>query len=176
MLKLTVPGVPDIYQGSELWDFSLVDPDNRRPVDYPGREQALAALPGADGAGSLLDTWRDGRIKLFVTRTLLPFRREHPELFAKGGYQPLEMTGALAKCSVAFARATESHHVVVIVARHSSCVGAPPIGAAWQDTAVSLETARGEWRNLFTGREHTGALRLAEVLAEFPVAVLVEQR
>ena len=83
VLKLTVPGVPDIYQGCEIWDYSLVDPDNRRPVDYAHRKQMLASLDGADPR-ALLASWTDGRVKLFVVRALLHFRREHAELFRQG--------------------------------------------------------------------------------------------
>ena len=83
LLKLTSPGVPDIYQGNEIWDFSLVDPDNRRPVDYEQRRKMLDALASATPE-ELLGNWRDGRIKLFLTHRLLTFRREHPELFQRG--------------------------------------------------------------------------------------------
>ena len=103
LLKLTAPGVPDVYQGNEIWDFSLVDPDNRRPVDYLERRKMLDALKGAD-PGELLDNWSDGRIKLFLTHRLLTFRREKGELFQRGGYQPLSLTGEFADCCVAFAR------------------------------------------------------------------------
>ena len=103
LLKLTAPGVPDVYQGNEIWDFSLVDPDNRRPVDYVERKKMLDALKGAD-PGELLDNWSDGRIKLFLTHRLLTFRRENPELFRDGGYRPLGLTGEFADCCIAFAR------------------------------------------------------------------------
>ena len=86
LLKLTSPGVPDIYQGNEIWDFSLVDPDNRRPVDYAKRKKMLDALKGATPE-ELLDNWSDGRIKLFLTHRLLTFRRENPELFRDGSYR-----------------------------------------------------------------------------------------
>jgi len=175
VLKLTVPGVPDIYQGSELWDFSLVDPDNRRPVDYTERQRAVEALPEPANACDLLESWRDGAIKLYLTRTLLRFRREHAELFATGSYQPLETRGVHADSLVAFARATESHHVIVVAPRLSSRVGWPAIGAAWQDTTVTIEAPNGAWRNVLTGREHTGSLLVSELFAELPVAVLVER-
>ena len=105
LLKLTAPGVPDVYQGNEIWDFSLVDPDNRRPVDYVERKKMLDALKGAD-PGELLDNWSDGRIKLFLTHRLLTFRREKAELFQRGSYEPLSLTGEFADCCVAFARET----------------------------------------------------------------------
>ena len=93
VLKLTVPGVPDIYQGGELWDFSLVDPDNRRPVDW-ARRRALLDETDAATPADLARLWQDGREKLFATRRLLELRRALPELFAAGDYRPLEVIGA----------------------------------------------------------------------------------
>ena len=109
-MKLTLPGMPDIYQGAELWDLSLVDPDNRRPVDYGLRarllEQASAALESDRGAGMLhmLEKWQDGSVKLAVTAALLAHRRQQPELYAHGSYQPLAATGAKADQLCAFMR------------------------------------------------------------------------
>src|SRR5438045_7177668 len=91
-IKLTAPGVPDIYQGTEIWDDSLVDPDNRRPVDYPKRREMLGSLTNAVPE-DLLANWPDGRIKLFLISRLLTFRREHPDLFLKGSYTLLPVTG-----------------------------------------------------------------------------------
>jgi (1->4)-alpha-D-glucan 1-alpha-D-glucosylmutase len=107
LLKLTSPGVPDIYQGTELWDLSLVDPDNRRPVNYRLRRRLLAQtdrVRDAKGAARLLDSLEDGRVKLLITSRALRFRREHRELFDHGDYVPLEATGKLADSVVAFAR------------------------------------------------------------------------
>ena len=92
VLKLTTPGVPDIYQGCDIWDFSLVDPDNRRPVDYTARRAALATLAEADPC-DLLAHWPDGRVKLFVIRAILRYRQEHAELFGQGSYRPLKVSG-----------------------------------------------------------------------------------
>ncbi len=173
ILKLTVPGVPDIYQGNDLWDFSLVDPDNRRPVDYPRRVAALASLAGADPR-ELLTHWTDGRIKQFVTKTLLAYRTEHPELFRVGDYQPIEASGEHAESVVAFGREQAGTSLLVAVPRLSSRVGYPPVGALWADTA--LKVARGEWRDLFTGRQVKAdgtPMPLAEVLADFPFVALV---
>ena len=177
VLKLTVPGVPDIYQGNELWDYSLVDPDDRRPVDYALRREMLAGLKGADRR-ELLDRWTDGRIKLFVTRTLLRHRAERAGLFKHGGYRPLKLTGKRAENAVAFAREHEGHGVLVIVPRLSSQVGFPPLGEGWENTEVALgdDEASGKWRELFTGQTITTGtygLPLAELFAEFPWAVLV---
>ena len=102
LLKLTAPGVPDTYQGCELWDLSLVDPDNRRPVDF---ELRRAFSSKRADAGALLASWRDGRIKQHVVARTLALRRRHPELFETGHYEPLEAEGALADRVVAFAAA-----------------------------------------------------------------------
>ena len=175
ILKLTAPGVPDIYQGNEIWDFSLVDPDNRRPVDYKLRREILDSL-GQISPNELLSNWSDGRIKMFVTQRLLNFRREHPQLFLHGSYVSLAVSGTHAESLVAFAREHENKWIVVLVPRLSSRVGFPPIGELWQDTAVELPTAAGEHgaRNLFTGAElkiESGALKISEAMRELPFAV-----
>ena len=174
VVKLTAPGVPDIYQGNEIWDFSLVDPDNRRPVDYARRREMLRSLETAS-PGELLKQWPDGRIKLFLTQRLLRFRREHPRLFQCGTYLPLNATGAFAESCVAFAREHEGKWIAIVVARLSSRVGFPPIGESWQDTAVDLPASlsREGARELFTGREihFEGALKLSEAMAVLPFAV-----
>ena len=175
-LKLTAPGVPDIYQGNEIWDFSLVDPDNRRSVDYARRSEMLRSLDTASLA-ELLQQWPDGRIKLLLTQRLLRFRREHPLLFQHGTYLPLTVTGALAESCVAFAREHEGKWIAVIAPRLSSRVGFPPIGDKWQDSAVDLPASfsREEAKELFTGQDlqvRGNNLRLSETLAVFPIAVL----
>ena len=171
VLKLTVPGVPDIYQGCDVWDYSLVDPDNRRWVDYEFRRRTLAALAGVDGR-ELLATWPDGRVKLFVLSTLLRHRREHAEFFRGATYRAVEVTGEHAESVVAFGREGGGKALLVVVPRLSSRVADLPVGAAWGDTALTLEAeAGGEWRDLFTGREVRGG-RLSELLADFPCAVL----
>src|SRR6201987_1308620 len=122
-LKLTLPGMPDIYQGAELWDLSLVDPDNRRPVDYEKRVELLeevAALLERNGRTAVLDMledWRDGRVKLAVIATLLAHRRDRPRLFAQGGYEPLIATGSGADQICAFARCRGEDALVVAAAR-----------------------------------------------------------
>jgi (1->4)-alpha-D-glucan 1-alpha-D-glucosylmutase len=174
LLKLTTPGVPDIYQGNEIWDFSLVDPDNRRPVDYAKRKKMLEALAGATPE-DLLGNWSDGRIKLFLTQRLLVFRREQAELFRSGTYLPLGLMGEFADCCIAFAREFERQRIVVLAPRLSSRIGFPPIGPAWRDTAVRLPEGWSEGRNLFSGESWTapeGSFRLAEAFARLPFAVL----
>ncbi len=174
LLKLTSPGVPDIYQGNEIWDFSLVDPDNRRPVDYQQRREMLDGLAGATPE-ELLGSWRDGRIKLFLTHRLLTFRRENPELFREGNYLPLNVTGEFADCCIAFAREWNGQSIVVLAPRLSLRVGFPPIGEAWRDTAVQMPEGFAGGEDLFTGTttEQGAALPLAQAIARLPFAVVV---
>lgn len=174
VLKFTSPGVPDIYQGNELWDFSLVDPDNRRPVDYALRQSLLESIQHAE-APELLANWPDGRIKLFVTQRILRFRMEEPKLFEAGSYHPLEAAGRLGDSVLAFEREHAGAAMTVIVPRLSARVGFPPVGESWGDAEVRPQSG-GAWRDLLTGRKfktNGGGLRVADVLAEFPCAVLV---
>jgi (1->4)-alpha-D-glucan 1-alpha-D-glucosylmutase len=175
VLKLTTPGVPDLYQGTEMWDFSLVDPDNRRPVDYAARQQSLESLPSA-APGDLLAHWRDGRIKLFLIRTLLQLRRMHPVLFSSGGYESLAASGQHADKCLAFHRSISEAGMVVIVPRLTRSLGFPPVGDCWQDTVLNLpEATAGGWRDVFTGMDVAGveAVPVADLFAELPFAVLV---
>src|SRR5438270_819836 len=154
VIKLTAPGVPDIYQGTEIWDDSLVDPDNRRPVDYARRREMLAGLRNAP-TEELLRCWPDGRIKLRVVQRLLHLRRENAELFREGNYEALSTQGTLAGSIVGFMRKHNEKVVVVFVPRISSRVGFPPIGQRWGDTAVAIsESMRSKlFRDVFTDRE-----------------------
>ena len=173
VLKLTVPGVADIYQGSELWDFSLVDPDNRRPVDFTYRRSLLAELEHTT-AGDIARDWQDGREKLFVTQTLLTLRQEHPDLFAAGDYQPLEIgDGRNADRLCAFARAHTGKAIVAVVPRLTWGLYNDGGPADWGDSEIAVPPG-GTWRNVFTGRllQHREPVRAAQLLAEFPVAVL----
>jgi len=193
LCKLTAPGVPDIYQGNEIWDFSLVDPDNRRPVDYGHRSRMLAGLEraaGDDGAlpRSLLESLPDGRAKLFLTWKALQLRRDHEELFRDGEYLPLRVTGEHAANVCAFARRHRGALAVTIVPRlYLRLLGEreePPLGpGVWDDTAVELpkqlETPVA-MRNVLDGTTvatiqagSRTALRLAQALAHFPVALLI---
>ncbi|MEP6699141.1 MAG: malto-oligosyltrehalose synthase [Verrucomicrobiota bacterium] len=174
LLKLTAPGVPDIYQGNEIWDFSLVDPDNRQLVDYRRRREMLEALSAAS-AEELMQNWPDGRIKLFLVQRMLCFRREHAALFQEGDYLPLIARGTLADCCVGFVRQHEGEWLAVLATRLSSRVGFPPLGDRWQDTTVefpdtiSLQGAR----EILSQRElqiDGRSLPLAEALATLPFA------
>jgi (1->4)-alpha-D-glucan 1-alpha-D-glucosylmutase len=175
-LKLTLPGMPDIYQGAELWDLSLVDPDNRRPVDFAQRARLLEEVSAAMARDPLaavremLGTWRDGRLKLAVTARLLALRRRHPKLFAEGGYTPLPATGDAADRICAFARSCGEERLVVVARRFPA--------RSWDgDAALPLPPALAgiAWRDLLTGREAEAAetLPLGELLGDLPVAVLV---
>jgi len=154
LLKLTSPGVPDIYQGNEVWDYSLVDPDNRRPVDYKQRRDMLEALPTAT-IDELLRNWPDGRIKMFLTQRVLQFRREHVDLFHRGEYLPLRASGTLAECCVSFARELAGKWIIVIAPRLSSRIGFPPVAETWKDTSVGLPESLSleHAHDLFTCRE-----------------------
>src|SRR5262245_9673126 len=176
LLKLTSPGVPDIYQGTEIWDYSLVDPDNRRPVDYDLRRQTLKSLSSATPA-ELMQMWPDGRIKMFLTQRLLQFRKEHGDLFERGEYLPLHASGTFADCCVSFLLQIDYAGLSYIVARLSSRVGFPPVGELWKDTAIeflltlSLENAH----DLFTCRlfpMQDRQLKLADALLTLPFAVM----
>jgi (1->4)-alpha-D-glucan 1-alpha-D-glucosylmutase len=169
LIKLTAPGVPDIYQGNEIWDLSLVDPDNRRPVDYDARRKALSEL-GHASPEDLLANWQDGRIKLFLTQRILQYRRDHFDLFAKGDYLPVVATGAFAECIFAYTRCHADQSALIIAPRLSARVGFPPIGELWQDTVLEC-TPTQPMRDLFTGRDYSP--RLAENLGKLPFAAFI---
>ncbi len=178
VLKLTCPGVPDCYQGSEMWDLSLVDPDNRRPVDYGLRQQRLEGVVRAVPS-ELMENWQDGRVKMLITHRLLRLRRDLPEVFDTGAYVPAATQGVSASHVVAFERrstAGAQQSVLVVVPRHTVALGFPALGEAWQDTHVCCG-ASGDgavWRDVLTGREHAGGtLAVGAVLEELPCAVLV---
>jgi (1->4)-alpha-D-glucan 1-alpha-D-glucosylmutase len=176
LLKLTSPGVPDIYQGNEIWDYSLVDPDNRRPVDYKRRREMLESLATAD-PGDLVRNWPDGRIKMFLTQRLLQFRRQHVALFQRGEYLPLTPNGAFAECCISFARQLGDQWIIVVAPRLSSRLGFPPIGGIWQDTTLEIpETLSLEHaHDLFTCRPvpaQDRRVKLADALSALPFTVM----
>jgi len=170
VLKLTVPGVPDIYQGGELWDFSLVDPDNRRPVDWNSRRGMLSAI-AEDCAANVAAQWRNGNEKLFVTRKLLGLRRSHAELLAEGDYQPLEAAGSSSEHLCAFMRSRGEERLIIAVPRLVYRLYRD--GAAdWGGTSLVLPA--GTWRDVLTGSMLDGGIEVpvSRLLAAFPVAVL----
>jgi (1->4)-alpha-D-glucan 1-alpha-D-glucosylmutase len=152
-----MPGASDIYRGCELWDLSLVDPDNRRPVDFTWRAQLLHATP-------TLDEWRSGAVKLHVAAAGLHLRRTHRELFAQGEYIPIETPETV----LAFARRRGDEWAIAIAPRFPTRIterGRWPVGDVWGDTTIALpDDGPPAWR---------GGLRLADVLADLPVALLV---
>jgi (1->4)-alpha-D-glucan 1-alpha-D-glucosylmutase len=173
VLKATSPGVPDFYQGAELWDLSLVDPDNRRPVDFAVREALVATDQPTRRWCELLRNWRDGEVKLQVTRALLRFRGAHRDVFQQGAYAPLEVAGRFADHVVAFARTTGRESVVVLVPRLTSRLGCPPLHLVWDDTRVTLPGPGTAWSDVVTGQAHEpGELLLADALIDLPFAVL----
>ena len=191
LLKIASPGVPDFYQGTEIWNFSLTDPDNRRPVDYELIRRLLAQLCSAESETAaalvdlLLQSPQDGGIKLYLTRTALRFRQSERELFAKGAYLPLRVMGKKQKHVVAFARSYGGRRVMVVASRLFAQLGAdsrPPIGEeTWFDTSVMLRRQFGDrnYRDIFTGRTfaikgRNGhiVLPLKEVFSHLPVAML----
>ncbi len=190
LLKVASPGVPDFFQGSELWDLSMVDPDNRRPVDYEARREALGELCrqfAGDAAGTatavLANVW-DGRVKLFAVWRALQARRRFAELFADGSYEPVGVEGLLARHVIAFRRRLGAQQAIVIAPRLTAgLVDEPsaPIGVTvWQDTAlVPGDDAPGELTDCFTGRAvrvDEGRLAVGEVLSSFPLGLLIGNR
>jgi len=185
VLKSTAPGVPDLYQGTERWALSLVDPDNRRPVDFSALDRQLTALEGplsgGGGLAEILVDWRDGRVKLAVTAALLRFRRSEPAIFDRGRYLPLVPYGPAAAHLVAFARQHRRRWAVVVVPRLSYRLAGPsafPVGAdCWHRTGVELpEDAPPVLTDVLGGdrwavRRHR--LEAGRVLGSFPVSVLV---
>ena len=176
LLKLASPGVPDIYQGNETWDFSLVDPDNRRPVDYKLRAEMLSCL-SSKKPEELLQNWPDGRIKMFLTQQTLRFRNEHVHLFQRGNYLPLRTSGEFADCCLCFARQLDRQSIIVIVPRLSSRIGFPPIGDRWKDTVIELpeNVSLERGREVFTGRELSIQNRqvcLTDAMSILPFAIV----
>lgn len=185
MLQLTAPGVPDRYQGNETWDFSLVDPDNRRAPDYA---RLQAQLECRAGWPHWIAHWRDGRIKQQVIRSVLAFRRANPALFDRGSYRPISASGELAGCVLAFARQCGDVEALVAVTRlaaHHVDPAEPRIPPhCWRDTglhtgeAVEASGNDGGWTDVLTGHavtSHAGWLRAKDVFATLPVALLVRR-
>jgi (1->4)-alpha-D-glucan 1-alpha-D-glucosylmutase len=164
-LLLTCPGVPDVYQGTEVWNLSLVDPDNRRPVDYERLARLLSEVRSA-GPSDVLARADEGAPKLWLITRLLEKRRLDPELFGSSSYAPLAAAGAKSKHAFGFAR----DRLVVVVPR--LVVG---LGGDWADTTIDLPN--GTWRSLITGEEQPGGpgIQVAELMRQFPVAVLAQQ-
>jgi (1->4)-alpha-D-glucan 1-alpha-D-glucosylmutase len=192
LLKVVAPGVPDFYQGAELWDFSLVDADNRRPVDFGARTRALDELRQRQGRETiplvreLVENWPDGRIKLYLTHKALEFRKAHAELFARGAYIPLVAKGPKRKHVLAFARRLGNEWALAAVPRFVARIAsppAPPLGRAAWGTSSALLLPSGSpsrWTNTLTGEEFKTApssgqpaLPLHKIFRCCPTALLV---
>ena len=188
VLKSTVPGVPDFYQGSELWELSLVDPDNRRPVNYDLRARALDelhAMPEKDVCPSLLAHLDDGRIKLWTTHRALVLRHQEHALFRRGEYLPLEVEGDRKQHVVAFLRRdpVTARSLLAVLPRFACTLMKVkldlPLGEAWGNDRVRIPVPSGTtYRNLFTGETVAVAedgLLLSSIFASFPVALLLSE-
>jgi (1->4)-alpha-D-glucan 1-alpha-D-glucosylmutase len=192
LVKIGSPGVPDFYQGSELWDVNLVDPDNRRPVDFAIRRAMLEEIVSdadrnrVDLVEKLLASPGDGRIKMYIIHCALQFRRENPELFATGSYMPLETSGERAGHVIAFARYNGCERVIIVAGRFFMYLGIGassfPASTVWSDMALMLphDLASKRYVDMLTGRAtdanlHEGvqALPMDKVFARMPVAMLV---
>ncbi|MCW5978205.1 MAG: malto-oligosyltrehalose synthase [Bryobacteraceae bacterium] len=195
LVKIASPGVPDFYQGSELWNLSLVDPDNRRPVDFARLRTLLDSVAHAEAADlnallkDLVGSWRDGRIKLYLTEKALNFRREHRSLFLEGEYVPISSTGAKRGNVFAFARRCEGQWALAAVPLFTTNLVRPdiaPLGRrTWGDTALELPDGfPSAWTNVLTqesvaaasGAEGPRSLPAAAVFRRFPVALLEARR
>ncbi len=176
MLRMTCPGVPDLYQGTEYWDLSMVDPDNRRPVDFADREATLAAGTPVD----LLATWRDGHVKQALVSAVLKARAAAPDLYNLGDYVALHLDGPVGDHALAFARSHGERLALIVVSRLAlrAQLGSTPLlpGGFWDGTAIALprQWAGRQLRNVLTGEALSGDDRLAvgDILARFPVALL----
>jgi (1->4)-alpha-D-glucan 1-alpha-D-glucosylmutase len=189
VLKIASPGVPDFYQGTELWDFSLVDPDNRRPVDYPLRKRLLdelraSSLSRAELARELYESWHDGRIKLFLTHEALQARKTYPDVFAGGGYVPLSPEGSRAASLCAFARTGANGTAAVAVAPRligSLLNGAqlPPEKFSGTYVPVPMLEPESVLRDAFTGEDRMlseRGLAVDQLFSTLPVALLIARR
>jgi (1->4)-alpha-D-glucan 1-alpha-D-glucosylmutase len=181
LVKLTAPGIPDVYQGQEMFDFSVVDPDNRRPVDFGIRNAVLNAM-SCDESGwtehcaEMLRNWTDGRTKMWVTYKALQTRKELRDLFDGGSYVALRSSGAKAGHALGFTRSLNGKSAVTVFPRfvHTLMGGEMrmPLGNAWGETKIALP--EGEFVNVFTGeRVRGGEVQCADVFRSFPVALLV---
>lgn len=184
LLRLTSPGVPDLYQGTEFWDFSLVDPDNRRDVDYSARRATLNAdaLFDLNRDQASFKGWHQHQLKQTMVRKVLALRKLHPDLFAKGNYQPLKIEGPLAERVIAFHRCYQQQNVVVLALRGSlSLLGEnlqPQQTEDFSNTFVIPENMRGSYVDILSDRKlaiNDIALSISTLLADQPFALLILQ-
>lgn len=185
LLKITSPGVADFYQGSELWDFRLVDPDNRGPVDFERRSAALKEITAAgltESRGTLQalrENWQDGRIKLYLIWKALSFRRTHPDLFCAGEFAALRAAGCHAQNVIAFLRRTPTASALIAVPRWLSQLLVHNETFDWCDTHLLLpKHSSPDWTSVLTDQNTTTSRRngepslmLTELFRDFPVAL-----
>ncbi|HEY0058503.1 MAG TPA: malto-oligosyltrehalose synthase, partial [Flavisolibacter sp.] len=183
ILKTTCPGVPDVYQGTEFWDLSFVDPDNRRPVDYGGRLQALEEIEASEDKGALFKPlWLDrksGRIKLWLTQSMLQLRQQYAMVFTQGSYVPLSVSGSCKDHVFAFARIHRGTCIIVVVPLHTAAQSSNPDvdidNMDWEDTTVAMpRDATGNWQNLLSGEKGdvSSNLKVADHFKQHPFAIL----
>jgi (1->4)-alpha-D-glucan 1-alpha-D-glucosylmutase len=194
LLKTTSPGVPDFYQGTDLWDLSLVDPDNRRPVDFAKRKMLLEELKRRDENErpdllmELLDHWRDGRVKLYLIYKTLNFRRKHQQLFREGSYLPLYASGKFRENICAFARRLNDQWMIAAAPRLLTRIlppaGSPLAAVRWEEEILRLPNgAPQSWRNMLTGEnvpickatDRRMGLPLQAIFKSFPVALIANE-
>lgn len=180
LLKLCAPGVPDVYQGCDLWDFSFVDPDNRRPVDYGLRRDYLEQLDQPGSRHSLLPNWRDGRLKQFLIRTILNARAKIPAVFAHGSYYPLKVSGPMEEHVFCFAREFQGQAVVVAGVRFAAELSdkdSPRVPTEyWQETRIQLPRhfRDNHWTDLISDAKHSGeSVAVGRLFADYTVAALI---
>ncbi|MGG7665530.1 malto-oligosyltrehalose synthase [Dyadobacter sp. BHUBP1] len=184
ILKFTCPGVPDVYQGSELWDLSLVDPDNRRSVDYEKRQSWLHEFEGAERDVLLQKLWSgrsNGQIKLWLTQQLFELRKQNPALFSEGEYVPLQTKGRFKDHLLAFARMHKKNVIIVAVPLHLATIcGTEELSSFdWKDTTIELPPALAwEWEHLLTGDKtgYEGKMPVAGLFNKLPFAILKGNR
>jgi (1->4)-alpha-D-glucan 1-alpha-D-glucosylmutase len=178
-LRCTVPGMPDCFQGRELWDFSMVDPDNRRPVDYFKRQTMLAELATEASTKLSLEQWESGAPKLALLKTLLQLRARYPRCFARGAYRPLPVHGEKAAHVLAFIREAVDVRTLVAVPLHvAHACGDVPLSAPhfWGDTAWPLPGPPTSWRDTLQGGTcECDVMPAREAFARFPVCALVSE-
>lgn len=166
--KALLPGVPDFYQGSELWNFSLADPDNRRPIDFDERKRLLSRAPH-DWSG-LANSWADGRIKFELTRALLRARRDFADLFTQGTYRPMPVSGPHADHVIAFTWQRNRMELVVTIGRHFAPM--TNNGAEWpRDWNFILGDMSGIYRDALADSSPIDAQNIAELFRRLPVAL-----
>jgi (1->4)-alpha-D-glucan 1-alpha-D-glucosylmutase len=189
LLKLTSPGVPDTYQGNEVWDFSLVDPDNRRTVDYDSRRELLKSLKDSTGesgprlaARDIAGNIKNGAAKLFLTWKVLHARQSYRAVFEDGEYAAMQAMGAKAEHVVAFSRTSADTRVITVAPRLWAGLWAGssievPDSSAWEDTTIEIPADTASvYRNLLTGEAVSpGLVALTELLRTFPVALLISE-